>query len=122
VNQDGTINSALHPAPAGSIVAIFATGLGPTIPAFTDGSITQFPLPQSELPVTANAVFVSPIGGVSSSPWDVTYYGPAPFQVAGLSQVNLRVPPSPIDLLINVHLYLQVGDVAGGFRIYTGNP
>jgi hypothetical protein len=29
VNQDGTINSADNPAPVGSIVAVWATGLGP---------------------------------------------------------------------------------------------
>jgi uncharacterized protein (TIGR03437 family) len=66
VNQDGTINSETNPAPPGSIVAVFATGLGPTTPALADGGITKFPLPQNQLPVTANAVAVSAIGGAVS--------------------------------------------------------
>jgi len=33
LNQDGTINSADHPAPVGSIISVWATGLGPIDPA-----------------------------------------------------------------------------------------
>ena len=32
INEDGTMNSADHPAPRGSIIAFFATGLGQTKP------------------------------------------------------------------------------------------
>jgi uncharacterized protein (TIGR03437 family) len=123
VNQDGTINSALHPAPVGSIVAIFATGLGATTPALADGGITHFPLPQNQLPVTAKVVVsVSPIGGADYAPCDVTYYGPAPLEVAGLSQINLRLPTSLPDTLGVATGYLQVGDAVGWFNIYTGKP
>ena len=40
VNQDGTINSAGHPAPKGSYVVMYGTGLGQTTPASVDGTIT----------------------------------------------------------------------------------
>jgi uncharacterized protein (TIGR03437 family) len=48
LNQDGTVNSADHPAPPGSIVAVFATGLGPIQPAQADGSLVEFPLPMRD--------------------------------------------------------------------------
>ena len=45
LNQDGTINSADHPAPVGSIISVLATGLGPIDPAQGDGTLVGFPLP-----------------------------------------------------------------------------
>ncbi len=36
LNQDGTVNSADHPAPVGSIISVWATGLGPIDPAQED--------------------------------------------------------------------------------------
>ncbi len=38
-NQDGTLNDEQHPAPAGSTITLFATGLGPTNPPVAPGSI-----------------------------------------------------------------------------------
>ena len=46
VNQDGSINSAAHPAPPGSIISLYATGEGQTSPAGVDGKPAQAPLPQ----------------------------------------------------------------------------
>jgi len=45
VNQDGTTNSASNPAPAGSLVSVWATGLGPITPAQADGTLVGLPLP-----------------------------------------------------------------------------
>ena len=39
VNQDGTLNSASNPAPAGSIIALWGTGFGPTTPACPTGGV-----------------------------------------------------------------------------------
>ena len=39
VNEDGGINSPLHPAPRSSVVSIYATGGGQTDPPGTDGAI-----------------------------------------------------------------------------------
>jgi uncharacterized protein (TIGR03437 family) len=77
LNQDGTVNSETHPAAAGSIVAVFATGFGDLTSA---GSNT---FPTSEVLVLFNGAPVS-----------VTYAGQAPMLVAGVSQVNFVVPPS----------------------------
>jgi uncharacterized protein (TIGR03437 family) len=101
VNEDGSINSAGHPAPVGSIVSIWATGLGPIDPPQDDGTLVEPPLPNNNvLPVGVQAVepssCPSAIFGCQPSPptytnFDVTYAGPAPYMVAGASQINLRV-------------------------------
>jgi uncharacterized protein (TIGR03437 family) len=93
LNQDGTINSAAHPAPSGTTVSIFATGLGPIAPAAKDGAIVVPPLPGEVLGVAA-AIPGYAEGFIlyGAIPFTVTYAGPAPFQVAGLSQINLLVP------------------------------
>jgi uncharacterized protein (TIGR03437 family) len=55
-NQDGTINSAANPAAAGSIVTVYATGLGPITPTQPDGSLIGFPLPTNTLAFGVEAV------------------------------------------------------------------
>ena len=88
VNQDGTQNSAANPAPLDSIVSIFATGLGPINPPQADGSLIGLPLPADTLPVTLQC----PQNLIAACPAQITYggnyAGPAPFQIAGLSQIN----------------------------------
>jgi uncharacterized protein (TIGR03437 family) len=100
VNQDGTVNSASHPAPVGSIVAVWATGLGPITPAQADGTIVNLPLPTDVvLPVGVQAptpIFEPCHPGYQTCPdpyifFDVKYAGPAPYMVAGVSQINFGV-------------------------------
>jgi uncharacterized protein (TIGR03437 family) len=84
-NADGTtgINSASAPIAAGDIVALYVSGLGAATPVVADGSITAAPLPILNAPVKVL------VGGASAS---VLYAGPAPGLVAGLGQVNIRIP------------------------------
>ena len=133
VNQDGTINSANHPAPVGSIVAVWATGLGPIAPAQADGTLVGLPLPNNVvLPVQVQSptpLFEPCHPGVGPVPcstvpaytsFDVTYVGPAPFQVAGVSQIDFEVvgyapswapnDPITIDLL---------STQSPGFQVYV---
>ena len=95
LNQDGTINSADHPAPVGSIISVWATGLGPIDPAQGDGTLVGFPLPtnKAQVAVQAIAVSIGPFGGGQTiiTPFVVTYAGPAPYLVAGTSQINFQV-------------------------------
>jgi len=56
LNQDGTINSQSNPAPVGSIVSIFATGIGTMTPAPPDGAIVGLPLPVQNLQVRMSTV------------------------------------------------------------------
>jgi uncharacterized protein (TIGR03437 family) len=94
LNQDGSVNSANNPAQPGSIVSVFATGLGPITPPQADGTLVGFPLPMNLLAVTVGFTVVNPpFGATIFNPFEVTYAGPAPYLVAGASQVNFKIPP-----------------------------
>jgi uncharacterized protein (TIGR03437 family) len=82
-NQDGSVNSPANPAAAGSVVVLYATGGGQTNPGGVDGSLAVSPLPA---PVANVSVTV---GGVGAA---IVYAGAAPGAVAGLLQINARVP------------------------------
>jgi uncharacterized protein (TIGR03437 family) len=82
LNQDGTINSKSNPAAPGSIVSIFATGLGALSPQPSDGTLPS-PLPS----LTQKVVLGSGVQFL-----EILYAGPAPNQVAGTMQVNFRLP------------------------------
>jgi uncharacterized protein (TIGR03437 family) len=83
VNQDNTLNSTANPATGGSIVVFYATGAGQTIPAGVDGSVATapYPVPIQKVSVTIAAV-----------PATLLYQGAAPFEIAGLVQINAVVP------------------------------
>ena len=101
LNQDSTLNSAENPAQAGSVIQIFATGLGAVNPVVPAGQ----PAPLSPLSETVTAPVVR-IGGI---PAEITYSGLAP-GTAGVYQVNARIPAeiqaSP-DLLQQIQI--QIG-------------
>jgi uncharacterized protein (TIGR03437 family) len=83
LNQDNSVNGASNPAARGSVIQIFATGEGQTLPAGVTGSITQSDTKVPALPVTVT------IGGIDAT---VQYACSAPGAVAGLLQVNATVP------------------------------
>jgi uncharacterized protein (TIGR03437 family) len=94
LNQDGSVNSASNPAAAGSVVSVFATGLGPVAPPLADGTLVGFPLPTNVLPISVGfTVGNPPFGATISNPFEVTYAGPAPYLVAGTSQINFKLGP-----------------------------
>jgi uncharacterized protein (TIGR03437 family) len=108
LNQDGTLNSAANPAPVGSIVSVWATGLGPISPPQADGTLVAFPLPTNVLPVVVEtgpppvppptgfpfARAVTHVATAGGTTLDVTYAGPAPYLIAGESQINFVVVDS----------------------------
>jgi uncharacterized protein (TIGR03437 family) len=88
LNQDNTYNGAAAPsvpADRGSIVQVFATGEGVTYPPNATGAVT----PDAGYPPVAAVTAI--VGGV---PAEVTFKGSAPGAVAGLFQVNVRIPQS----------------------------
>ena len=90
LNQDGSVNSAENRAPEGSIVSLFATGLGPIDPPQADGALVGFPLPINKLKAQVYS-FSMVSKFVSSHQFEVTYTGPAPYLVAGVSQINVKL-------------------------------
>ncbi|MDQ6664855.1 MAG: hypothetical protein M3Z23_10725 [Acidobacteriota bacterium] len=87
LNQDFSVNGPANPAAVGSIVMIYATGEGETNPPGIDGKLTGVGL-GDVLPRPTQAIAVQ-IGGIDA---EVLYAGGAPGLVAGLLQVNVRVP------------------------------
>jgi uncharacterized protein (TIGR03437 family) len=96
LNQDGTINSETNPAVPGSIVSIFATGLGAMTPPPPDGSLVSLPLPSPVLQIQASnpvvEMFVKNV--VVFDPLPMYYAGPAPYEVEGLTQINIQASGS----------------------------
>jgi uncharacterized protein (TIGR03437 family) len=91
VNQDGTINGdgtvtangSDKPAPAGSVISLYASGLGPVNPTIPTGTpAPSNPLSVATLPISAT---------IAGLPAQVTYAGAAPTLVGGY-QVNIQVP------------------------------
>jgi uncharacterized protein (TIGR03437 family) len=95
VNQDATINSAANPAGLGSVVSIYATGTGTLASPLADGSLTPLPPPYI-LTATRPRVFFA--AGVEGT---VLWSGSAPTLVAGVTQINVRIPatlPAAVNL------------------------
>jgi uncharacterized protein (TIGR03437 family) len=97
LNQNGQLNSTANPADRGTIVVLFATGEGETDPPGVDGkpAVEPYPRPLARVSVT--------IGG---QPAEILYAGAAPGLVAGVLQVNARVPlgiaPGPAQVVFKV--------------------
>ena len=101
LNQDSSVNSAANPADRGSIVALFCTGEGQTDPPGVDGKLASDVYPKPKLPVSVT------IGG---QPAEILYYGAAPTLVAGVLQINARVPAT-VAPGAGVPVVLAVGQV-----------
>jgi uncharacterized protein (TIGR03437 family) len=130
INQDGTVNSVNHPAPVGSIIAVWATGLGAIAPAQADGTLVGLPLPDDMLPGTVESLWVIPgtyPDGLGEqrivTPLTVTYAGPAPYMVAGASQINFQVidyhAGTPLDGRLYVNLLPETSVASLPFQVYV---
>jgi uncharacterized protein (TIGR03437 family) len=83
LNQHGSLNTPLSPAPIDSIIVLFGTGEGQTSPPGVDGL-----LPTVALPTPSAAVTVT-IGGL---PAKVEYVGAAPLSAPGVFEIKVDVP------------------------------
>ena len=96
-NQDLSVNSSSNPAPRGSIIVLYVTGEGATDPEGVDGLLATAVFPKPKQPVGVR------IGGVDA---EILYAGAAPSLVAGVMQVNVRIPdnvpdgPVPVQVLV----------------------
>ena len=113
VNQDGSINSPGHPAQPGSIVAIWATGIGATpYGVWQDGRIAAGAADFGCCQVYAQG-----------RPADVVYGGAAPGIVAGVVQVNFQLLAQLADYGPTVEISLNAGGVTShSVEIYVAVP
>jgi uncharacterized protein (TIGR03437 family) len=82
-NQDGTPNGPNHPAPQGSVVTLYMTGLGVTTPLSQDGTVNAAPLPAPVVPLSAS---------INGTTVPIQFGGAAYGLLAGIAQVNVYVP------------------------------
>jgi len=87
LNQDGTFNSPSNPARRGSTITMFGTGGGEADPGVVDGQIVAGIRPRTNLPVSVLFDLAGP-----STEAEVLYAGGVPGSVAGVLQLNVRVP------------------------------
>jgi uncharacterized protein (TIGR03437 family) len=97
-----SVNSPQNPAPLGGVIVAYITGAGQTNPPSTDGAVATS-AGALALPIEAGLGFF-PFSGMGSTlcesapnctPVEVLYAGPAPGLVAGVTQINMRLPDSP---------------------------
>jgi uncharacterized protein (TIGR03437 family) len=98
-NQDGSLNSPVHPAAAGSLLTLLATGEGQTTPEGIDGKAAGAAPPRPVLPVTVT------IGG---KPATVQSAGGIPGIEAGIMAVTVQVPTGVTG---DVPVILSVGGI-----------
>jgi uncharacterized protein (TIGR03437 family) len=82
LNEDGTLNSPSNPARRGSIIVLYGTGAGVTIPPSADGALA---------PVVSPDALPKPVGQIVVPPGVVVYAGAAPGLVNGVTQINVRI-------------------------------
>jgi polyhydroxybutyrate depolymerase len=106
-NQNSTANAPANPALRGSIVAMYLTGDGQTIPAGIDGKPGDLSATRPALPVSVY------MNGVQA---DLIYAGGVQGAVAGVFQVNARVPLQ-IPASDAVSVIVNVGPAATPFGV-----
>jgi uncharacterized protein (TIGR03437 family) len=83
VNQDGRVNTYTARVKKGEIITLYMTGAGQLDVPPADGAVTGSDLGKLLLPVSVR------IGGKDA---EILYAGPAPVMIAGVTQVNARIP------------------------------
>jgi uncharacterized protein (TIGR03437 family) len=99
---DGAVNTAANPIHIGGYISLFATGEGQTSPPGVDGRLGSATPTAAVLPVRVT------VGGI---PATVQYAGSVQGQVAGLMQVNVKIPDG-VQPGGYVPVVLQVGDAS----------
>lgn len=108
LNADGTLNSMSNPAHQGSIVTLYMTGEGTTSPGGVDGAMTPLPPAAPRIPILGPAVFFS------GQPGQITWAAEAPGEVAGVLQIDVRMPANLIQTAVTGPIAVPVTVVVGG--------
>ena len=98
LNEGGSLNSGVNPAPRGSIVALYGTGEGVLSPQLAQGALvisTPFP-----------TMTATPAVTIAGQPAEVRYAGAAPYFPLGVFEIDVRIPaaiasgPAPVSVTI----------------------
>jgi uncharacterized protein (TIGR03437 family) len=103
VNADGTPNSAANPAPIGSVVTAYFTGVGQTIPAGVDGALNAS---------AAIAPLVAPTLYLDARPTPPLFLGAAPGESTAVFQLNFAATALAASLAVGSNGTAGVGAVA----------
>ncbi|MBY0507824.1 MAG: PQQ-binding-like beta-propeller repeat protein [Bryobacteraceae bacterium] len=109
LNEDGSLNSPANPARRGSIVTLYATGGGEAAAGIEDGQILGNVVPRTSLPVAVLFDLGNNEFPVPSKAGEVLYAGGVSGSVAGLLQVNVRVPANAVATGNAVPFVLVIG-------------
>lgn len=101
LNQDNSLHSSSNPAAAGSAVQFWGTGFGSMSPPPVDGVITTNVLSRIDADVAVT---------VDGTPATVLYAGSAPGIVAGVVQLNVRVPEGSRALPLGSRVVIKAGN------------
>jgi uncharacterized protein (TIGR03437 family) len=91
-NEDGSLNSPANSARRGSVFTLYATGGGEAVSGVEDGQILSDLLPRSSLPVSVFFDLGENENPVPAKSAEVLYAGGASGSVAGLLEIEVRVP------------------------------
>ncbi|MEZ5356884.1 MAG: hypothetical protein R2762_29955 [Bryobacteraceae bacterium] len=91
LNEDGSLNSARNPARRGSVLTLYATGLGAMSPLPDSLAVTSAGLPLSRVVRPFDLYVAAPVSTLAAG-LEITYAGPAPGMAPGVVQVNGRIP------------------------------
>lgn len=125
LNQDGSVNTAGNPALPGSIVSVFASGLGSVIPLQVNGGLVRSPLPSNVSSAGVGAQWLVPVPPFGlqyvSATLPVAHAGPAPGLFAGISQINFRIPAANEAVPYSALFFLTLpGITSPSFSVYVG--
>ncbi len=125
LNPDGSANSQANPAPEGSIVSLFVTGLGAPGSQAPNGAVSisaQNAFLATTFVGWSNVHFAFP----ETTPLGVLYAGTAPGEINGLDQVNVLLPagvPSPTIAVVTLPTPVPGGAIvpatSNGVTVYT---
>jgi len=99
VNQDGSLNSPANPAAQGSVVSLYGSGFGVTLPPGPDGAIA-----------TSIAWLATPVAvTVGNQITTVPYAGSSPGLLNGVTQINVTIPRRISGDAVEIWVYSGAG-------------
>jgi uncharacterized protein (TIGR03437 family) len=103
LNQDGTLNTTANPAPRGSIISLYGTGLGQMTPQLNDGNLA--------IATPYSTPVISPTITIGGQPATILYSGDAPTLPTGVFQINAVIPttinPGPASVNGQVTVFVR---------------